>query len=222
MNKATKTTRSRLIYQILGICLLCILLVAMTYNVTLAWFSDESTTSTGDPNILVVGTVDLDVTTSFNFYNLALAPDTTYLSGNINGEEVSYATKLKTAESNDISSIYVRVKFTVVNRPELTLYFSENRLTTDTEYSLDSANRWYYNEEDGYYYYIGSVGDEEIIFNDGYHVDNTLNNEIAGEPVDFGFEFEAIQRPYGAYIALWPTAPDVFNDFASSDTTITG
>lgn len=235
MHKAPKTTRSRLIYQILGICLLCILFVSITYTVTLAWFMDESTTSTGEPdvNVLVVGTVDLDVTTNFNFYNLALAPDTTYLSGEINGETVSYATKLKTSDNNDIGNVYVRVKFTVENRPELTLYFGEDRLTTETEYNSQSAGRWYYNAEidenddgvvdsgDGYYYYIGSVGSEEVIFNDGYHVSNSLHNGIAGEPVNFGFEVEAIQRPYGAYTALWTTAPAVFNDFAS-DTTTTG
>jgi len=222
-------TRSKIqakrIYQIIGIALLCILLVICSYGVTLAWFVDQSITSNGSPSILVVGTVDLNVRTNFNFYNLVLAPDTLYKENIEDGQTVSYATTVSTGAKNDTGNIYVRARFST-NRPELSLYF-EN-LTTETNYE-NAINNWYYNEEidsnndgtpesgDGWYYYIGSVGATSITFNSGYYVDNTLHNGVAGETVTIDFVFEAIQRPYGAYNAVWTSAPSVFDDFASQD-----
>ena len=229
MRKPTKKTSHSMLYRILGIAILCVALVTLSYNVTLAWFMDESTT-TNKPNIVVIGTIDLEVNTNFNFYNLALAPDTYYTDGIVDGESVSYATTLKTADSNDIKDIYVRAKFTT-NREELTLYFNGNLLEVGTTYSSGIANKgnWYYNEfvdenddgtpesGDGYYYYIGSVTTTEITFNAGYHVDNTLNNDKAGDPVTIDFIFESLQKPYGAYLAEWSSAPQIFKDFAAAD-----
>ena len=228
MKKVSKN-RSHIfkIYQTLGIILLCAILLFGSYKLTLAWFVDQSVTSNGYPNILVVGTVDLNVNTNFNFYNLVLAPDTIYTQNIEDGETVSYATRLTTNIKNDIGSIYVRAKFET-NRPELSLYF--NNLTTDTTYTEAAKGKWFYNAEvdtdddgvndsgDGYYYYIGSVGTAEIIFNAGYYVDNTLDNSKAGAEVTIDFVFESIQRPYGAYKAVWDGAPDIFNEFAYVDT----
>ena len=61
------------LYQIIGILLLCFSVIALSYNITTAWFMDESITSKGEPDIIVIGTIDIDVTTNFNFYNIALA-----------------------------------------------------------------------------------------------------------------------------------------------------
>lgn len=203
------------LYQILGIALLCILVVYLSFNVTTAWFMDESITSNGKPNIMIIGTVDLAVSSNFDFYNLVLAPDTYYTTYVDNGIPRSYGTYLTTSESNDVQSIYVRTKF-YTNRSELTLHF-ENNLTTNTTYDESKdLNKWYLHT-DGYYYYIGSVGSTPVEFNAGYHVNNTLRNEIAQEEVTIEFIFESIQRPYGAYKALWDTAPTIFKEFALGD-----
>jgi hypothetical protein len=158
--------------------------------------------------------VDLNVKTNFNYYNLVLAPDTIYTENIEDGKTVSYATKLSTSVKNDVGNIYVRAKFTT-NRSELSLYF--NNLTTDTVYTSSANGKWVYNESDEYYYYIGSVGTTEITFNAGYYVDNTLDNSDAGDEVEIDFVFESIQRPYGAYHAVWATAPAIFDTFASAD-----
>ena len=215
MKKASKN-RSHIfkIYQIIGIILLCAILLFGSYKITLAWFVDQSVTSNGQPNILVVGTVDLNVKTNFNYYNLVLAPDTIYTENVEDGKTVSYATKLSTGIKNDIGNIYVRAKFST-NRPELSLYFTN--LTTDTEYTASANGKWVYNDSDDFYYYIGSVGTSEITFNAGYYVDNTLDNSDAGDDVEIDFVFESIQRPYGAYHAVWTTAPAIFDSFASAD-----
>lgn len=216
----TNNSHMRKLYQIIGIILLCVILFIASYQITLAWFVDQSVTSNGEPNILVVGTVDLNVETNFNFYNLVLAPDTIYTENIEDGKTVSYATRINAGVSNDTGTIYVRAKFET-NRQELSLYF--NNLTTATSYPEDEESRknvngkWFYNEPDGYYYYIGGVGTSEVIFNAGYYVDNTLNNSKAGEEVEINFVFESIQRPYGAYHAVWTTAPTVFDGFASFD-----
>jgi hypothetical protein len=212
------------LYQTVGIILLCILLAVVSYGVTLSWFVDESITSNGKPNILVVGTVDLTVETNFNFYNLVLAPDTLYKNNIEDGQNESYATRIRTSDENDVQTIYVRAKFTT-NRTELTLHF--DNLTTATTYTSSELNKWVYNSADGYYYYLGEVGTSEIIFNSGYYVDNTLHNAPAGPnvlnapnakaDVEINFVFESIQRPYGAYDAVWTTAPAIFDAFAKAN-----
>lgn len=229
MKYTPKKFGAKKIYHLLGIVLLCIVLVVTAVSFTSAWFMDESKTSTGAPNILLIGTVDLEVNTNFNFYNLVLAPDTDYINGTEDGKSVSYATTLKTSSKNDAGAIYVRAKFET-NRPELSLIFGSN-ITTDTIYNPDlhKDKKWYYNalvdedndgvydSGDGYYYYIGSVGTTAITFNTGYHVDNTLNNSVAGEDVTINFIFESIQRPYGAYTVWENTAPEIFKSFANGD-----
>jgi len=206
------------LYQSIGILLLCVAVILISYNVTVSWFMDESITSNGDPNIVKIGTIDLDVTTNFNFYNLVLAPDTYYTTYEEGEDTKSYGTYISTASKNDIESIYVRVKFTT-NRSELTLYFDPENITTSSSYDEDDDFEKWYLHTDGYYYYIGSVGSSEIEFNAGYHVDNTLDNSKAYEDVRIEFVFESIQRPYGAYQALWETAPTIFNEFALADNT---
>lgn len=204
------------LYQVIGIAILCVLVIFTSYNVTSAWFMDESITSNGKPNIMIVGTVDLSVKSNFNFYNLVLAPDTYYTTYTENGVPRSYGTYLTTSEDNDVKTIYVRGKF-YTNRSELTLHFEGNTTTGTTYSSSRDLNKWYLHT-DGYYYYIGSIGTTPVEFNAGYHIDNTLRNETAYEDVTLEFVFESIQRPYGAYHALWDTAPTIFKQFASADT----
>ena len=208
--------------QIIGIALLCIVLCVSSYKFTMSWFKDESITSNGKPSVLIVGTVNLHVETDFNFYNLVLAPDTLYTSYIDGSETKTYATRLTVEEENDVRSIYVRAKFTT-NRDELTLYFGDT-LTTSTSYEKERDYGKWYLHTDGYYYYIGSVGEdingvgmEEVKFNLGYFVDNTLDNSVATENVSMEFVFESIQRPYGAYDVVWD-APTVFDQFALLDT----
>lgn len=201
------------IYQILGIVLLCVSLIALTYSFTTSWFRDSSTTSNGEPNVSIIGTIGLDVTTNFNFYNLALAPDTTYT---LDKDNKDIGTYVKTSEDHNIDGAFVRIKFET-NRSEVTLYFNGNTTSSST-YSSSDKNKWVYNSSDGYYYYLGSVKETNIQFNAGYSVDNTLNNEKANATVVFSFKVEAIQRQYGAYKAVWTTAPEIFNSFALSET----
>lgn len=216
MLKPVKNRSSSKLYQIVGIILLCVSVFALSFSITSAWFLDKSVTSNGEPNILIVGTVDLEVTTFFNFYNLVLAPDTLYLSDVINGENKSYKTTVKTSAENDTRTIYVRAKFTT-NRSELSLHF--DNLTTSATYTprdgngLNDDEKWYLHT-DGYYYYIGEVGTTEVTFNKGYYVNNQLHNGVAKEPVELEFVFESIQRPYGAYKEVWENAPTIFKQFA--------
>ena len=229
MLKPQKTHKIRKLYQAIGIALLCVLVVYLSYNVTTAWFLDESITSNGKPNIMIIGTVDLDVQSNFNFYNLVLNPDTYYTTYTENGVPRSYGTYLTTSEDNDVKSIYVRckVEITVPAPADLSLYFinqetqTSNLTTGDGNSYLESRdhNKWFYNTTDGYYYYIGSIGKDKVEFNSGYHVNNSLINEIAYGDVSITMTFESIQRPYGAYHAFWDdTAPDVFKEFALGDT----
>jgi hypothetical protein len=211
MNKDGKKTTKGL-YQILGILLLCLTIVALSYNVTLAWFRDQSITS-NSPNVTIVGTIDLDVSTNFKFDNLAFAPDTTYTE-DANGD--SLATTIKTSDIHDIDGAFVRVKWTN-NREEITLVF-DNNVTTNTTYSASDENKWYYNSADEFYYYIGVIYGTEINFNIGYYVDNTLYNEKADAPVEMSFLVEGIQKQYGAYKEEWTTAPEIFKSYASSKT----
>ena len=213
MDSKNKVTRKR-VYQILGIVLLCVAIIIATYNVTYAWFRDKSVTS-NKPEIAIIGSIGLDVTTNFKFQNLALAPDTTYTKDCNND---SLATKIKTSDKNDIDDVFVRVKF-VTNRSEITLHFGNN-ITTSSDYtnSATDENKWYYNSIDGYYYYIGSIGTTNITFNEGYTVDNTLNNAKAGAPLQMTFYVEGLQKEFGAYLAEWQTAPTIFKTYARQKT----
>ena len=211
MNKDSKK-KTKGLYQLLGILLLCLTIVVFSYNVTLAWFRDQSITS-NSPDITIVGTIDLDVSTNFKFDNLAFAPDTTYLQ-DANGE--SLATTIKTTDDHNIDGAFVRVKWTN-NRSEISLHFGSN-VTTSSSYSASDENKWYYNSADDYYYYIGIVDNTAINFNLGYCVDNTLNNEKADAPVEMSFVVEGIQKQYGAYKEEWTSAPEIFKSYASSKT----
>ena len=228
MYKPQKKKNGKRLYQVIGMALLCVLVVYMSYTATTAWFLDESITSNGKPNIMIIGTVDLDVKSNFNFYNLVLAPDTYYTTYTENGVPRSYGTYLTTSEDNDVKTIYVRCKVEIIvpAPAELTLYFinqetNTSNLTTGNGSSYQESrdhNKWFYNSTDGYYYYIGSIGTQRVEFNSGYHVNNALWNDIAYGDVSIKMTFESIQRPYGAYHALWETAPAVFNQFAQIDT----
>lgn len=203
------------ICQLIGIFLLCVIIILLSFDYTVSWFKDNSVSSTGAPEIAVVGTIDIDVTTNFNFYNIVLAPDTTYYEDQ-DGNDIHTFVKT-TYDKNNIHAVYVRIKFTT-NRSELKLVFDSTKLTTATTWSSSLVNKWVYNSADNYYYYLGGVNDDGTEFNAGYRTDNTFTNNKANLAVQIKFEVEAIQRPYGAYSALWTTAPKIFNDFALADT----
>lgn len=221
--KVRQTKNLNRLYQIIGILVLCLSVIMLSYNVTVSWFRDESSTSNGEPNISIIGTIDLDVTTNFNFYNLALAPDTIYT---LDQDGSDIGTYIKTSANNDIREVYVRIKYTTTRKDkatgntipctELTLYFNNNT-TKATTYTSSEKNKWVYNSADGYYYYLGSIGSTNVQFNAGYATDNTFNNAKAKSDVYVKLEIEAIQRPYGAYKAVWDTAPAIFNSFALAD-----
>ena len=210
-------------YQIFGILLLCISIIALVSNITIAWFRDESVTSNGD-SVTIIGTLGIDVTTNFNFYNLALAPDKIYTTDKDNQRIGTY---LQTSEDHDIEGAYVRIKFEtdrrnigtityIDNTDLLNLYFDGN-LTTNTTYSASEKNKWFYNSADGYYYYIGAIEDSEVCFNAGYKTSNYMTNVESNAEVRLVFTVEAIQRQYGAYLEIWTTAPNIFVEWAEED-----
>lgn len=221
--------KNRRIYQILGMCLLCIAFIYLTYEVTTAWLVDDSTTSNGDPNISIIGTLELDVQTNFNFYNLTLQPDYTYI---VDKDNSPIGTYIKTKDlEHDIDGAFVRIKYTtrrmvegstewVDNLDLLTLYFNGNetkntsQLTEDGKVPEDDKGKWVYNSVDGYYYYLGSVFDELIEFNQGYTTSYKIGNEFKNAQVEIDLQVESIQRQYGAYHKVWKDAPEIFNAFA--------
>jgi len=222
-------TSNKYRYQIFGILLLCISLIILMINTTIAWFKDESTTSNGDLNVTIIGTLALDVTTDFNFYNLALAPDRIYLTDNLGADIGTY---LKTASGHDIKGAYVRIKFETTRRNEgestfidnsdlLKLYFGDgddNNLTTNTTYNeADDKTKWFYNEADDYYYYIGAVEETEIVFNKGYSTSNKMTNVEKNADVRINMTVEAIQRQYRAYEKVWNNPPSIFIGWAEAD-----
>ena len=182
------------ILQIFGVIVLLVAIVAIFSNTTLAWFMDESTTSNGEPNITLIGTLKLDVTTNFNFENLALAPDTIYET---DADGADIATYIKTANEHNIDGAYVRVKFTTTRREFgssididnsdlFGLYFTTN-LTTATTYSDAVKNKWFFNSTDGYYYYIGGIYSTNVMFNKGYKRKNLMQNPQDDENVKIEF-----------------------------------
>ena len=209
------------IYQVIGICLLCITLASLT-GFTVSWFMDQSTTSNGSPNITVIGTLELDIQTNFNFYNLSLQPDYTYI---VDKEDKPIGTYVRTSPAkHNIDGAFVRIKYTterklsgdtewVNNLDLLTLHFAEDKFTTDTTYTNSARNKWVYNESDGYYYYIGSVFNDYVEFNKGYTTSYKIGNEYKNAQVKIDFVVETIQRQYGAYKEVWDTAPTIFNSF---------
>lgn len=205
---------------------LCISFVVLLINSTVAYFMDQSTTSNDGVKLIIIGTLDLDVTTNFNFKNLALAPDTLYLT-DYEGEDIG--TYIKTSDDHDIYGAYVRVRFTTkrhnvgepkdrVNLDLLDLYFTPDEVTTNTSYSeQNDKDKWFYNSADNYYYYIGAVEDEFVRFNTGYKTSNYMTNVEKDAPVEIEILVESIQRQYDAYADVWTTAPAIFNQWAVKD-----
>ena len=227
--KKFSTTRKRnfRLYQIAGIALLCISLIIATYSFSLAWFRDESVTS-NSPNIAIIGTIGLDVTTNFNFKNLVLAPDTTYT---VDRDNQDIGTYIKTSSAHNIDGAFVRVRYEYERDlepgedpsfipDELTLYFNDGKITESSTYSDSDEGKWAYvgsgeAGDPGYYYYIGIVRNANIIFNAGYTVNNKLYNTIKGDPVQITLTFEAIQWQYGAYHDWDSVSPQVFKGYAA-------
>lgn len=222
--------KSKQKHQIIGIVLLFVSLIILLVNTTIAWFKDESISSNGDLKITLIGTLSLDVTANFNFYNLALAPDRVYLTDMLDQDIGTY---IKTSDSHDIEGAYVRIKFETTRRNEgdsefrdnsdlLKLYFGEGddyNITTQTSYDpSDDKPKWFYNEADGYYYYIGAVEDEPIVFNKGYITSNKMTNLEKNAEVRINMIVESIQRQYGAYESVWGNdLPSIFTEWAEAD-----
>ena len=222
---STKKTKKLSFFAVL---VLCFSFIVLLVNTTLAWFVDDSTTSNGDANITLIGTLSLDVTANFNFKNLVLAPDKAYMTDYLGYDIGTY---VKTAYNHDIKGAYVRIKFSTTrknvgasefidNSDLLSLYFGEeddNNITTSNSYDNTEEPKWYYNETDGYYYYIGAVGDTNVVFNRGYKTSNRMNNEVRNAEVKIFLTVESVQRQYGAYVEVWPTAPTIFVEWAEAD-----
>ena len=148
MKKDFETKSKFNIYTIVVAIVLCMIALTVFSTQTLSWFMDESTTSNGEPDITLIGTLDLDITTNFKFKNLSLAPDTIYTLDQ-DGQDIS--TYLKTSDNHNIDGAYVRIKFTttrkdpgtdsfVDNKELFDLYFDSN-LTTNTTYSDAVKNK---------------------------------------------------------------------------------
>lgn len=216
-------------FQIIGILFLCLMFIAIMSSITVAWFVDESETSNGEPNITLIGDLELDVTTNFKFSNLALAPDTIYTTDQ-GGNDI--ATYLKTSANHDIDGAYARVRYETTrklvgttteidNLDILSLYFADN-LTTSTTYDNSSKNKWVYNEEDQFYYYLGGIYTTNVMFNRGYRTSNTMTNEVANANVTITITVDSIQRQYGASDAVWTTSPQVFKDMVAEESSHNG
>ena len=218
-----RVKRNTRLYQLLGILLLCISLISIVSDITLSWFRDQSVTSNGDADITIIGTLDLDVTTNFNFYNLALAPDRIYTTDN-QGQAIG--TYLRTSSDHDIHGAYVRIKFETTrrnagdsefrdNKDLLDLYFNGN-LTTNSSYTASERGKWYYHT-DGYYYYIGAIENTDVCFNVGYKTSNRMTNVERNAEVRIDYTVETIQRQYDAYVDVWTSAPAIFTGWAVKD-----
>lgn len=207
--------KNKHIYQILGVCLLCIAFVYIIYDVTMAWFLDSSTTSNGEPNITIIGTLELDVQTNFNFYNLSLQPDYTY---EVDKDDQPIGTYVKTKDvEHDVDGAFVRIKYTTRRKLESASEWVDNSDLLMLYFDEDMIDKWVFNSKDGYYYYLGSVFNTYVEFNKGYKTSYKIGNEYKNAQVEIDLQVESIQRQYGAYHKVWPDAPEVFNTFAYNE-----
>lgn len=229
MIKFTDNARRLKNSQILTIIIACLIFLAIISSITFAWLMDDSTTSNGDPDITLIGDLDLDVTTNFKFKNLALAPDTTYV---VDQDGNDIATYIKTSDSHDIDGAYVRIKYETTRRnigdtdyidnlDLLQLYFVDN-YTTSTTYNNASKNKWFYNSADNYYYYLGGVYHANVMFNRGYRTTNMMTNVVANANVTITITVDSIQRQYGAAEAIWDTSPQIFKDMVMDESATFG
>lgn len=214
--------------SLFAVLVLCFSFIVLLVNTTLAWFVDDSTTSNGGAEITLIGTLSLDISTNFNFKNLALAPDKVYMTDYL-GDDIG--TYVKTAYNHDIKGAYVRIRFSTTrknvgasefidNSDLLSLYFGDGEdtnITTSNVYDDDADPVWYYNEADDYYYYIGAVGDTNVQFNRGYKTSNRMTNTVKDAEVKIFLTVESVQRQYDAYVHVWPLAPTIFVDWAEAD-----
>ncbi len=222
--KNFKFENKRKIYVVASLVLIVVAVLSLFSSFTFSWLMDESVTSNGEPNIAFIGDLELDVTTNFKFKNLAFAPDTVYT---LDQDMQDIATYIKTNNSHDIDGAYVRIKFETTRRNSgattytdnldlLNLYFDGN-LTTSTSYATSSKQKWYYNINDNYYYYLWGVYDDNVMFNKGYKTSNTMTNEVANADVLITFTIDAIQRQYEASSMAWTTAPQIFKDMVADE-----
>ena len=210
---------------IFALIVLCLSFCTLIINTTISYFVDESVTS-NNPTITLIGTLDLEVTTNFDFENLVLAPDRIYTEDYL-GQDIG--TYITATEDHDIFGAYVRVKFETTrknvgevsfidNSDLLKLYFEDGLITTNTTFTDDEKDKWFYNETDGYYYYIGVVSKTKIVeFNSGYRTTNSMTNIVKDAEVKIDFTVDAIQRQYDAYVEVWTTAPDIFVEWEIVD-----
>ena len=220
----------KLIFMIVAV-ISCMMIVC---EVALAWYMSTAFTDNSDSGVKVIGTIDLEVKYDFSFYNDALSPDTYYLQNKNNDGPAR--TTIKTTDSNNIDEVFVKVKF-ITDTKQLSLFFDGNLIPSSiTEYNDDTKaqclNNWYnasYTEVDKgegvkhyeyIYYYIGLVGSTEVTFNEGFYVNNHIDNSYAKDDVYIKMEIYGLQSQYGAYLEAedWLDAPAVFTAFASNPT----
>ena len=213
--------------SLFAVLVLCFSFIVLLVNTTLAWFVDDSTTSNGT-DITLIGTLSLDVTTSFRFKNLVLAPDKVYMTDYL-GQDIG--TYVKTAYNHDIKGAYVRIRFSTTrknvgasefidNSDLLRLYFGEpddTNITTINSYDNSIDPVWYYNEADDYYYYIGAVEEDNVQFNRGYKTSNRMTNAVKDAEVRINLTVESVQRQYDAYTEVWSNPPTIFVEWAEAD-----
>ena len=215
-------------YKLIFIAVAIISSVLLILEISFAWFMSNSMTDNSDTGVKIIGTIDLDVTYDFSFYNDALSPDS-YILGNKSGNNIS--TLIKTTGDNNIDEVFVKVKF-ITNISQLSLHFDGNLLSNSvTSYTEECNEKWiqsdYIETTDGEntiytyeYYYIGLVGNTNVTFNRGYYVNNHIDNSYAKDGVYIKMEVYGLQSLYGAYLEDedWESAPGVFEEYAQSVT----
>ena len=222
----TKANRG---YKLIFMFVAVISSLLLVVEIALAWFMSSSFTDNSDTGVKVIGRIDLVVEYDFSFYNDALSPDTYYLENKTKDKPT--ATTIKTADTNNIDGVFVKVKF-ITNTSQLSLYFDGNLLASSvTSYDSSCDNNWYLSSyieatdettgETRYtyeYYYIGLVGNTAVTFNKGYYVNNHIDNSYAEDDVYIKMEVYGLQSQYDAYLyeTDWLDAPDLFKDYAAS------
>ena len=215
------------IYKLIFVIVAVLSMMVIALEISFAWFMSNSMTDNSGTGVKVIGTIGLDVTYDFSFYNDALSPDT-YVLTDKQGDDI--ATYIKTSSANNIDGVFVKVKF-MTNIAQLSLYFDEDDIISDEVVTYASStcdDRWILSmtETQGSgtsaiyiyeYYYVGKIGSTNVTFNTGYYVNNHINNSHAKNGVYIKMEVYGLQSQYGAYLEDedWQTAPTIFKTYAS-------
>lgn len=166
-------------------------LVLVLFYITFSWYGEKDEKN----NSMVVASLDVTVTSGIDkFKDLVLEPNKLY--DNMDTVIVGKA---------NTTDFYIKVKF------ETSVKINEQNILTPIVYEENPDKiSWIYNEEDGWYYYVGYCNDSKPVkFNTGFQMTNEINNALKGEPVMIKLTVDSIQRHYKAYETdeKWKTAP---------------